>query len=165
MLSDSSHVFIKYSKKEIAVKVIKQSTSLTNFLNEILEESLDFSFMDYFKQLLCSKSKKTTLYSVAIKNLENIMEIKTYLRNNLELKLIKNVIFDQNQHLTFNTFSLFTYLQTLFDSHKNEIKMIGYDKNNFKEFFDSLNALFLRNNSTDKKIINFISKFVDGGMV
>ena len=143
-------------KKESRINVGRGS-SLTNFMNVMQEESLKFSFQDYLKKLFCSTSKKITLYRVALKSIKNIMDIKSFLRINLELKLIKKVLFDRNQLLAFNTLSLFTCFKNLFDDNEEELNIVEYDKKNFKDFFNSLNILFQRENATDKKILNFIN--------
>ena len=147
---------IKMLVKKGSILNVGEGSSLTNFMNVMLDEGLEFSFHEYLKDLFCSTSKKITLYNVALKSLHNIMEIKTFLRNNLELKLIKKVLFDKNQLLAFNTLSLFTYFKNLFDESENEMIMSNYDKKDFENFFNSLNVLLQRDNATDKKIINFI---------
>ena len=108
-------------KKGTSINICEGS-SLTNFMDVMLEESLNFSFFTYLKSL-CRTNKKITLYNVALKSINNIMETKTYLRNNLELKLIKKVLFDKNQIVAFNTLSLFTYFKNLFDDDDNQIKI------------------------------------------
>ena len=135
--------------------------SLTNFMNIILEKSLKFSFQDYLKKLFCFTSKKMTLYSIALNSIKNIMEIKTFIRSNLEAKLIKKVLFDKNQLIVFDTISLFSNFKSLFDDNEKDLKMFNYDKKDFQDFFESLNILFQRENATDRKLLNFIKTHIN----
>ena len=92
------------------------------------------------------------------------MDIDTYLKFNLDIKLVKEVLLDKDQRLVLDTSSSLLNFKRFFDKIDITDKTSSfseYKKKNFANFFESLFVLFKRNNTTDRRVINFIQKNID----
>ena len=146
-------------RKEIDLNFrLKRDSKLERILDSFLEDNRKFSLIDYFNQLCKNQSKRTILYGYGIKNLTEILDIRNYLKNHLEINLIKQVLFDEYQSKIFNTISPVIGFKLMFeDNSKNKvINLSEYNKIEFNDFFDFLVKILERKNIVDKKILDFI---------
>ena len=134
-----------------------QTSKLEEIINALLEDSVEYSFTDFLKNIFGTKKKSIFFYNYGLENLKKMMDIDNYLKFNLEMTLIKEVLFDKNQNITFGIISKFNNFKKFFYLEKDELSFNQYDKKDFVEFFNSLEVLFKRQNETDKKIITFIT--------
>ncbi len=138
---------------------LRRDSKLERIIYSLLEENKKFSIIDYFKQKCKSKSKRIILYGYALKNLEEILDIRNYLRSHLELNLIKQVLFDEYQFKIFNTISPVIGFKRLFEEEENkQVKLTEYKKVEFNDFFDFVHHILSRKNLVDNKILEFINK-------
>jgi hypothetical protein len=138
---------------------LKRDSKLERIIYSLLEENKKFSIIDYFKRKCKSKSKRIILYGYAIKNLEEILDIRNYLKTHLELNLIKQVLFDEFQFKIFNTISPVIGFKHLFEEEENkQVRLSEYKKVEFNDFFDFVHHLLSRKNLVDNKILEFINK-------
>ena len=114
-----------------------------------LEQIVEFSFINFLKNICRFKKKSIILYNYGLENLKRLMDIDNYLKFNLEMTIVKDVLFDDNQMITFDIISKMVNVKKFFNQSKDR----HYDKNEFKEFFDSIDVLFKRQNETDKKLL------------
>jgi hypothetical protein len=145
-------------RKEIDLNYrLKRDSKLERILGCFLEDNRKFSLIDYFKQYCKNQSKRTILYTNGLKNLTEILDIKNYLKSNLEINLIKQVLFDEFQLKIFNTISPVISFKVMFEENKNKaISLSEYNKIEFNDFFDFLIKVLDRKNIVDKKILDFI---------
>ena len=130
---------------------------LDNNFNLLDPEDFDFKFCDFFSSLV-SDNKKNKIYNVATKNLNDCIEINSFLLLKQEVALLKELLFDAKQLLIFDTFSKVINLKGIFkEIAKKEVDFKEYDPNDFKNVFESLNFIIKRKNNEDKKIIEFIN--------
>ena len=130
-----------------------------DILDTILKDKLKFSFSDFMKSLFQSQSKSSVLYLNAIDNLHFIMDIERYLKFNLDMTLVKEVLFDESQRHVFDTASKLVNFKKFFDiNNEKYIDFSEYKKEDFEIFFTELKSMFSRHNDTDNKIIKFFEK-------
>ena len=112
---------------------------LDNNFNLLDPEDFDFKFCDFFSSLV-SDNKKNKIYNVATKNLNDCIEINSFLLLKQEVALLKELLFDAKQLLIFDTFSKVINLRGIFkEMSKKEVNFKEYDPNDFKNVFESLN--------------------------
>ena len=120
---------------------------------------MKFSFLDYIKSIFQSGTKSSVLYINAIDNLHFIMDIERYLKFNLDMTLVKEVLLDDTQRHVFDTATKLVNFKKFFDSNNEKyIDFKEYKKEDFEIFFKELKSLFSRHNDTDNKIIKFFEK-------
>ena len=137
--------------------------TLHDLIDSILVENREFSVGDYIKKICCGKDKRILIYSIGLDNLTANLDINNYLKNHLELNLVKEVLFDKDQLLTFDIISSLLWFRKMFEKKvvKND-NLTNYEKSNFQRFYDSVSVIMKRENIIDEKIINFIrSKLLD----
>ena len=143
-------------------ETISANTKMDEVIITLLEDGLAFSFFDFLKNSCGIKKKSTVLYNYGLENLKTIMDIDTYLKFNLEMTLIKEVLFDKNQIVIFDIISKMINLKKFFEPIiEKQLSFDRYDKFEFEEFFSSIDVLFDRQNETDRKIINFITTKIE----
>ena len=80
-------------------------SKLEDLMNAILEDSIEFSFLDFVKNICKFKKKSILIYNFGLENLKRMMDIEYYLKFNLEMTLVKEVLFDKDQMLAFDLIS------------------------------------------------------------
>ena len=89
------------------------------------------------------------------------MDIESFLFLKHEVTLLKELLFDKNQLLVFDTFSKVINFRNLFkEMKKDNMFFKEQTENEFKIVFESLNFILNRENNDDKKIIKFIDLFL-----
>jgi hypothetical protein len=139
---------------------LKRHSKLERIIDSLLEENKKFSIFDYFKKKCKSKSKRIILYGYALKNLQEILDIRNYLKSHLELNLIKQILFDEYQLKICDTISPVIGFKHMFeelDEYKN-VKLSEYKKVEFNDFFDYVQIILSRKNLVDNKIFEYINK-------
>ena len=153
---------LELTRIQVISKDLKLSTDkitkLEAVIHALLEEPVEFSFTNFLKSICGIKKKKIFIYDYGLENLKNILDIKNFLRFNQDMAVVKEVLFDNNQRITFDVMSKFINIGKFFNQiNDQQLSFKNYDVKEFKEFFISLEVLFKRNNETDNKIISFIS--------
>ena len=149
----------KAHENQIDIKIKK------NKLQQIIDDMskgggqlMEFGIVDFVKLKCKSNHSRIAVYNYGIENLNEILDIETYLNKSYELELIKQVLFDKDQMYIFNKLSKVIGFKKMFDEKSTENSNIdNYEKSTFSEFFNSFEKILARNNATDKKIINFIN--------
>ena len=149
----------KVREDQIDLKIKK------NKLQQIIDDMskgggqlMEFGIVDFVKLICKSNHSRIAVYNYGIENLNEILDIETYLNKSYELELIKQVLFDKDQMYIFNKLSKVIGFKKMFDEKSTENSNIdNYEKSTFSEFFNSFEKILARNNATDKKIINFIN--------
>jgi len=138
---------------------LKRHSKLERIIYSLLDQNKKFSIIDYFKKKCKSKSKRIILYSHALKNLQEILDIRNYLKSHLELNLIKQVLFDEYQLKIFNTISPVIGFKHMFEEDEYiRVNLADYKKVEFNDFFDFVHRILSRKNLVDNKILEFINK-------
>ncbi len=138
---------------------LKRHSKLERIIYSLLDQNKKFSIIDYFKKKCKSKSKRIILYSHALKNLQEILDIRNYLKSQLELNLIKQVLFDEYQLKIFNTISPVIGFKHMFEEDEYiRVNLAEYNKVEFNDFFDFIHRILSRKNLVDNKILEFINK-------
>jgi hypothetical protein len=150
----------KYNESKLPwTTTLKRHSKLERIIFSLLEENKKFSIIDYFKQKCRCRSKRIILYGYALKNLQEILDIKNYLKSHLELNLIKQVLFDEYQLKIFNTISPVIGFKHMFEEDEYiRVNLAEYNKVEFMDFFDFVHHILLRKNLVDNKILDFINK-------
>ena len=73
-----------------------QTSKLEEIINALLEDSVEYSFYDFLKNICGTKKKSMFFYNYGLENLKKMMDIYNFLKFNLEMTLIKEVLFDKN---------------------------------------------------------------------
>ena len=149
----------KVREDQIDLKIKK------NKLQQIIDDMskgggqlMEFGIVDFVKLICKSNHSRIAVYNYGIENLNEILDIETYLNKSYELELIKQVLFDKDQMPIFNKLSKVIGFKKMFDEKSTENSNIdNYEKSTFSEFFNSFEKILARNNATDEKIINFIN--------
>ena len=154
---ESSNTFLNTEKVQIDTE-LRRHSKLDRIIDILIERKQKFSLIDYFRNKCKCKSKRLILYGHGMKNLSEILDIQKYVKNNLELKLIKNVLFDEYQLKIFNTISSIIGFKEMFDEEaKKDIKLCDYQKVEFNDFFDFIQVIMSRKNLIDQKIMSFVN--------
>ena len=102
------------------------------------------------------------MYKFAIENLDSIMDIEKYLKFNIDLTLVKEVLFDETQRNVFDNVTKLLNVKRFFDKKKEvEITFSNYQKEDFEHCFEGIKTMFSRSNESDKRIIRFIDKILE----
>ena len=146
-------IFLKNKDQNIKI----QRNTVLNLLKDLNTDDFKFKFCEYLKSLVSSEDKKSKVYQIANRNLNDFLDIKNYLKLKLEVELLKQLMMDKKQLLIFNSFSTVINIKSLLNEIiKNEVNFNAYDKDDNKNLFESLDFIIRRQNSEDKKIIEFI---------
>ena len=158
-LNNISHDIFIQKDNVLDLKLRRNYEHLEDIMDTILKDKLKFSFSDFMKSLFQSQSKSSVLYLNAIDNLHFIMDIERYLKFNLDMTLVKEVLFDESQRHVFDTASKLVNFKKFFDiNNEKYIDFSEYKKEDFEIFFTELKSMFSRHNETDNKIIKFFEK-------
>jgi hypothetical protein len=148
--------------KEGEVQSLKTNEKLVRIskvdeiMDSLIHDAVEFSYFDFVKAAFSMK-KSLFIYNYCLENLKRMMNIDTYLKFNLEMTLIKEVLFDKSQILTFDAISKMINFKKFFDKSEEEFFDIkSYDKTSFDDFFKSVQIIMQRQNNTDRKLINNI---------
>ena len=137
---------------------LKRDSKLERIIEICLEDNKKFSLIDYFKQKCNNQSKRIILYGNGLKNLAEILDIKNYLKNHLELNLVKEVLFDEFQLKIFNTISPVIGFKHIFEEQDKYISLSEYNRIEFNDFYDFVTKILTRKNMVDNIILDFIKK-------
>ena len=133
-----------------------------DILDLIMKEMIEFSFIDYIKSFFRPKLKRNIIYLNAIENLDFIMDIEKYLKFHLDMKLVKEVLFDESQRIVFDTITKLINIKRFFEkNNETNINFLSYKKEDFENCFNGIRSMFSRNNTIDNKIISFIENRLD----
>jgi hypothetical protein len=136
--------------------LIKQTQCLEEIINNLIEENENFSFFDFLKAPFYRNDKHLILYK-GLDNLNKIMDIQNYIKFNLGMSFIKQILFDKFQLLAFDGLFQVINCKTLFyDNNDISRDFSIYNKSHFEEFFRSFQFILQRQNSTDKKLLDFL---------
>ena len=127
-----------------------------------VDYKVKFSFTDHIKSFFQPKSKRNILYLNAIENLNFIMDIEKYLKFNIDMTLVKEVLFDETQRIVFDNVTKLINIKRFFDKNNEPyINFSNYQKEDFQNCFNGIRTIFSRNTYTDRKLISFIEKKLD----
>ena len=134
-------------------------TILDDIIETILNEKMEFSFIDYIKSICHSNTKRNKFYLNAIENMDLIMDIEKYLKFNVDMTLVKEVLLDDTQRLVFDSTTKLINVKRFFEKNKESyFNFTSYKKEDFEQCFNGIKTMFSRNNKTDNKIIKFLEK-------
>ena len=109
-----------------------------DILDLIMKEMIEFSFIDYIKSFFRPKLKRNIIYLNAIENLDFIMDIEKYLKFHLDMKLVKEVLFDESQRIVFDTITKLINIKRFFEkNNETNINFLSYKKEDFENCFNS----------------------------
>ena len=153
---------LKPRENAIELKPPGNFSHLEEMMNVIINEKLEFSFVDYLSSLFYSKTKSSVLYLNGIDNLDFIMDIERYLKFNLDMTLVKEVLFDNTQRLVFDTITKLISFKRFFDKNKEKyVDFSSYKKEDYESFFKGIKCMSSRYDTTDNKIIKFIEERIE----
>ena len=135
---------LKPRENAIELKPPGNFSHLEEMMNVIINEKLEFSFVDYLSSLFYSKTKSSVLYLNGIDNLDFIMDIERYLKFNLDITLVKEVLLDNTQRLVFDTITKLISFKRFFDKIKKNMWIsLLIKKKIMKVFLKELNVCLL----------------------
>jgi hypothetical protein len=147
-LNNISHDIFIQKDNALDLKLQRNYEHLEDIMDTILKDKLIFSFSDYMKSLFRYQTKSCVLFLNTTDNLHLIMNIERYLKFNLDMNLVKEVVFDESQRHEFDTASNLLNLKKFFDIN-NEKYIDFFKKEDFEIFFTKLNSMFSRHNDID----------------
>ena len=74
----------------------KIKAKVSDLLKELTDEDFKFNFCDFLKSLVSDK-KNNKVYKLENKNLNDCMDISTYLQLKQEVDLLKELLLDKDQ--------------------------------------------------------------------
>ena len=90
------------------------------------------------------------------------MDIERYLKFNLDMTLVKEVLFDNTQRLVFDTITKLISFKRFFDKNKEKyVDFSSYKKEDYESFFKGIKCMSSRYDTTDNKIIKFIEERIE----
>ena len=141
--------------------IFKQTHCLENILDNLIVETGNYSFFSVMKAILM-RNEKHNIFTKGIDNLNRIMDIQNYIKFNLGMSFIKQILFDKSQLLTFDGLFQVINCKTLFYDNTDVSRDFSiYNKSHFEDFFRSFQLILQRQNPTDKKILDFLFKNLD----
>ena len=153
---------LKVLENDIELKSLGNFNLLEEIIDTILEENLKFTIKDYLKSIFYCKNKNRILYHNAIENLDSIMDVERYFKFNIDMTLVKEVLFDETQRNVFDTVTKLLNIKRFFEKKKEvKISFLNYKKENFEHCFEGVKTMFSRNNNSDNRIIKFIEKILE----
>ena len=132
---------------------------LFDLLKDVSKKDIKFNFCDYLKSLVSSNEEmKNKIYKLAYDNLNDSLDVTNYFQLKQEVLLLKELILDDKQLLIFNSFSKVINFKFIFnDIIKNDFDFKVYEKNDYKNLFDSIKFIFERQSENDVKIMKFLN--------
>ena len=123
-----------------------QNQKLFDLLKDLSKNDFKFKFCDYLKSFTSSnQDKNSKIYNLANHNLNYSLEITKFLQLKQGVSLLKELILDDKQLLIFNSFSQVNNFKNVFNNIiKNELDFKVYDKNDYKNLFESIKFIFER---------------------
>ena len=103
--------------------------------------------------MLMKENKRSILYLNLIKNIDSMMNIEKYLKLNLEMSLMKDVLFDDHQKIVFDTVTNISNVNRLFGENKFNDNLSEYKKETILNEIKLMNS---RNNNIDKNMLSLI---------
>ena len=132
---------------------------LFDLLKDVSKKDIKFNFCDYLKSLVSSNEEmKNKIYKLVYDNLNDSLDVTNYFQLKQEVLLLKELILDDKQLLIFNSFSKVINFKFIFnDIIKNDFDFKVYEKNDYKNLFDSIKFIFERQSENDVKIMKFLN--------
>jgi len=125
-----------------------ENQKLEIMLKELKEKDFDFSVYHYLRSLI-KDDHQSKFYKTACNDFDHFIEVNEYIYLKQEFSLLKKLMFDKYQIEVFENISKFLNFSNLI-KEKKDVKR--------KNIKDSLDKVYQRNNSKDKKLIRFIEE-------
>lgn len=130
-------------------------------MENLIFETGNLSYFDLLKAILM-RNEKDNILTKGIDNLNRIMDVQNYIKFNLGMSFIKQILFDRSQLLIFDNLFQVINCKTLFYDNTDVSRDFSiYNKSHFEDFFRSFQLILQRQNPTDKKILDFLFKNLD----